>query len=264
MCFPSWGRLLVTEVKLVDIERLHGRLAAKPYQANRLLAMVRKFFNWCEDRGARSRGTNPCRGIEQYPERKRERFLSQDEIGRLGAALREAEEANVITPWAAAAIRLLFLTGCRRQEILQLRWEDVDLERKLLLLPESKTGKRAVLLNGPALDILNRIPRVSGNPFVIVGKVDGAHLVNLSKPWGRICKAAKLEGLRVHDLRHSFASVAAAGGESLVVIGSLLGHREARTTARYAHLADDPLRAAVDMIGTRISDALDKSPDRSG
>ena len=264
---PDLGRLLVTDVKLIDIERLHGKLADRPYQANRLLAMMRKFFNWSEDRAIRPRGSNPCKGIEQYSEQRRERFLSQDEIGQLGTALRAAEEANSITPSAAAAIRLLLLTGCRRDEILKLRWEDVDIERRLLLLPDSKTGKRAVMLNEPAQDVLSRVPRVKGNPFVIVGKVDGAHLVNLSKPWQRVRDAAMLEGVRVHDLRHSFASVAAAGGESLIVIGALLGHREMRTTARYAHLSSNPLRTATDMVGERISkalDASDASADASG
>ena len=147
-------------------------------------------------------------------------------------------------------------TGARLSEILTLRWEHVDFERQVLDLPDSKTGRKQIFLSAPALQVLSELPRVQGNPHVIVGERAGAHLVNLQKPWDRIRQAAGLEGVRLHDLRHSFASVAAASGLSLPIIGKLLGHTKAVTTERYAHLAADPIRAANDVIASRIADAL--------
>jgi integrase len=150
-------------------------------------------------------------------------------------------------------------TGARRNEILTLRWEHVSEEHECLMLSDSKTGRKAVHLNAPALALLQTIPRLEGNPYVICGEKAGQHLVNLEKPWRRIRKAAKLDDVRLHDLRHSFASVAASGGQSLVVIGKMLGHSQPATTARYAHLADDPVKAASDAVGRHIAAAMEGS-----
>jgi integrase len=125
------------------------------------------------------------------------------------------------------------------------------------MLPDSKTGRKAVHVNPPARDVLHTLPRLEGNPYVICGERPGRHLVNLEKPWRRIRKSAKLDDVRLHDLRHSFASVAASGGQSLVVIGKMLGHSQPATTARYAHLADDPVKAASDAVGRHIAAAMD-------
>jgi integrase len=171
--------------------------------------------------------------------------------------LRQAEKDKSCSPWVIAAIRLLIFTGARRNEILTLRWEHVSKEHGCLMLPDSKTGRKAVRLNPPALDVLDALPRLEGNPYVICGEKAGQHLVNLEKPWRRIRKAAKLEDVRLHDLRHSFASVAASGGQSLIVIGKMLGHSQPATTARYAHLADDPVKAASDAVGRHIAAAMD-------
>jgi integrase len=126
----------------------------------------------------------------------------------------------------------------------------------MIRLPDSKTGAKTLYLNAPALAVLNELPRVDGNPFVIVGERKGARLVNLQKPWRRIREAAGLDDVRLHDLRHSFASVAAAGGMSLPIIGALLGHSQPQTTARYAHLAADPLRAASEAVAGEIFSAM--------
>ena len=232
-------------------------MASKPYQANRTLALLSKFFNWAEKHGLRPDGSNPCRHVEKYRENRRERFLSQAELGRLGDALREAERDKSCSPWVVAAIRLLTFTGARRNEILTLRWHHVSEEHGLLCSPTSKTGRKAVHLNAPALAVLQAIPRLEGNPYVICGERPGRHLVNLEKPWRRIRAAAKLDDVRLHDLRHSFASVAASGGQSLVIIGKMLGHSQPATTARYAHLADDPVEAASDAVGRRIASAME-------
>ena len=215
-----------------------------------------KFFNWTEKNGFRPDGSNPCRHVEKYKETKRERFLSEAELAQLGEALREAETDKSASPWVIAAIRLLTLTGARLSEVLTLRWDYVDFERATIRLPDSKTGAKTLYLNAPALEVLSGIPRLEDNPHVICGERKGAHLVNLQKPWRRIRQAAGLGDVRIHDLRHSFASVAAAGGMSLPLIGALLGHSQPATTARYAHLSSDPLRAASDAIAGRIAGAM--------
>ena len=155
-----------------------------------------------------------------------------------------------------AALRLLIFTGTRLSEILSLRWSDVDVERALIHLPEGKTGPRDVYLSAPALEVLNSLPRLSGNPYVIVGGKAGRHMVNLRKPWVRMRARAGLDDVRIHDLRHSYASVGVSGGLSLPIIGKLLGHTQARTTERYSHLPDDPVRAANEAVGRKIDAAL--------
>jgi integrase len=247
---------LARDVQRAEIGRLHLAMKEKPYQANRTLALLSKFFNWCEKNSHRPDGSNPCRHVSKYRERRNERYLSAEELARLGGALSSAEIAGT-SPFIIGAIRLLALTGARLSEILTLRWENVDVENACLRLPDSKTGQKSIYLNAPALDVLNSLPRLDGNPHVIAGERPAAHWVNLQKPWRRIRRAAGLDDVRIHDLRHSFASVAAASGQSLHVIGALLGHSQPQTTSRYAHLAADPLRAANDAVGSRIALAMD-------
>jgi integrase len=256
---PRLGRRPIGELTRQDIAKLHHELASTPYQANRTLALLSKLFNWTERRGVRPDGSNPCRHVEKYREGRRGRFLSQAELARLGDALREAEKNKSSSPWAVGAIRLLMLTGARLNEILTLRWEHISEEHECLMLPDSKTGRKAIHLNAPALVLLQTIPRLEGNPYVICGEKPARHLVNLEKPWRRVRKAAKLEDVRLHDLRHSFASVAASGGQSLVIIGKMLGHSQPATTARYAHLADNPVKAASNAVGSYIAAAMESS-----
>ncbi len=156
----------------------------------------------------------------------------------------------------------MILTGARLSEILTLRWEFVDFDRSVLRLPESKTGAKTIYLNPPAVELISQLPRIEDNAYVIPGQKDGARLINLGKPWRLIRTEAKLDDVRLHDLRHSFASFGAGAGLSLPVIGALLGHSQASTTQRYAHLADDPLRLGVDLIGQKIADAL--TPNNPG
>jgi integrase len=253
---PALGRRRVEDVTRDEVARLHRAMAARPYSANRMLALLSKAFNLAEVWGWRPEGKNPCRHVKRFRERKRERYLSGEETAALAASLDEAAAAGSEVPEAIAAIRLLLFTGCRVGEILGLRWAEVDFERRCLFLADSKTGSKVVHLNSPALEVLAGIEREEGNPFVIRGKLPGTHLVNLKDPWRRLRRAAGLETLRLHDLRHSFASVAAGAGFSLPVIGKLLGHTEAATTQRYAHLADDPLRRAAERIGSEIAAAM--------
>ena len=222
---------------------------------------------------------NPRKGVKIGKDKSGERFLSVDELRRLGETLREAEtvglpwqfnggaqskhrpknpenQREIISPHAIAAIRLLLLTGCRVGEILTLQWSQVDLEHGFLRLPDSKTGKKEIVLGASALKVLVGIPRVGGNPYVIAGKAQEKPRSDLKRPWKRIVDATGLTNLRLHDLRHSYASVGAASGMGLPIVGKLLGHASPATTARYAHLADDPLRRASDSISHSIAAAL--------
>jgi integrase len=239
------GKLPIVEVRHKDVEDFHRSLRHKRTTANRCLAVLSSMFNWAEAAGLRQ-GDNPCRRVKRFKEEGKERFLSDSERDRLFDVLDKHKAAE---PYTVAAIRLLMFTGCRKQEILRLRWEEVDLERGCLWLTEGKTGKRRVVLNAPALDVLSSLGRVDGNPHVIVGRHGKGHLIGLQRPWDRIRREAGLPDLRVHDLRHSVASWGVAAGLSLPQIGGLLGHRSSATTAKYAHLADDVLRQAAEAIG---------------
>ena len=250
---PALGRLPVASISKSDVVRLHQSMKDRPGAANRTIQLVSHMLNVAEKWGQRPDGSNPCRHVEKFKERKRERYLSASELRRLGEVLEGVERTGTEFAGAIAAIRLLILTGCRRGEILGLRWDDVDFENQCLRLPDSKTGARIVHLNAPALELLSNIERQDGNPYVIVGGKPGAHLINLKKPWQRIRERAHLKDVRLHDLRHSFASVAVGLGESLHMTGKLLGHTQAQTTQRYAHLADDPVKAASDRVGAAIS-----------
>ena len=253
---PRFGRRKAADISRADMAQLHYDLRGKPIAANRVLALCSKMFNLAERWGLRPDGSNPCRHVERYAERKRERFLSTDELARLGAALAEAERTNTAPVAALAALRLLLFTGARLNEILSLQWEHVDFAGACLRLRESKTGAKVIHLSAPALDVLSRIERKADMPWVIAGRHEGKRLVGLRRVWYRVRAMASLDDVRLHDLRHSFASVGVAGGLSLPLIGGLLGHTQPATTQRYAHLAADPLKQASDMIAGRIAAAL--------
>jgi integrase len=253
---PAFGKKRIDQMTRADIQRWHARNAHRPGAANRVIALLSKMFNLAEKWGLRPDGSNPCRHVEKYPERKMERYLSIEEFRRLAAVLHEAEQDGSIFIGAIRAIRLLIFTGCRVGEILTLEWSHIDFENKRLHLADSKTGRKTVYLSGPAIEVLKSIPRVPDNPFVLVGRFDRGHMTRMSHPWEEIKKRASLEDVRMHDLRHSFASVAASLGESLPMIGKLLGHTQAQTTARYAHLAADPVHEAAERIGQSISQAM--------
>ena len=261
---PSLGRRTVAEVGLKDVASLHSAMRDKPIQANRMLALLSKMFTLAERWGLRPPHSNPCRGIDRYPEKRRERFLSGAELARLGEVLDEEERHD---PFVVLAIRLLLLTGARRDEVLTLRWSQVDFERAALCLPDSKTGAKVIPLGPAALELLVRAPRIEGSLYVIPGRRGGGRLVGVHRPWVRIREKAGLGDVRLHDLRHSFASIGAAAGLGLPVLGAILGHSHPATTARYAHLADDPRRAAAARISDEIAAALnnrDGSSSRAG
>ena len=197
-------------------------------------------------------GINPCWKVKRYKEVKRERYLTPDELARLGKVLREANGELE----AATCIRLLLLTGCRLGEIQTLKWDYVDFRAGVLRLPDSKTGAKVVPVGKAALNVLANIPRIEGNPYVITGKVEGQYLTDIQKPWRRLRARAGLDTLRIHDLRHSFASDALQLGADLTMIGRLLGHTQVQTTARYAHLKTGFVQQTADTIAEVISSAL--------
>jgi integrase len=246
---PALGKRRVADIVRQDVARLHHARRATPTEANRALAVLSTMFTMAERWGERPDGSNPCRHIEKYPQRRRERFLSPKELGRLGDVLASHQGS----PFYAAAIKLLVFTGARLGEILGLQWQWIYFDRGEARLPDSKTGAKTLHLPPPAMAVLAELPRVKGNPHVIVGGVAGAALVNLEKPWRAIRKQAGLEDVRLHDLRHSFASIAASGGMGLPIIGKILGHTQAQTTQRYAHLASDPVKAAAATVADKIA-----------
>jgi integrase len=233
---PAIGKRKVANVTRQDVTKFHYARRETPIEANHALAVASALFNFAERIGCRPDGGNPCRHVEKYPQRNRERFLSADELARLGDALAAYDGS----PYATAAIKLLVFTGARLGEVLGLQWQWIDFDRGEARLPDSKSGPKTIHLPPPALAVLTELPRVEGNPHVIVGGVPGAGLVNLEKPWRAIRKKAELEDVRLHDLRHAFASIAVSSGMGLPIIGKMLGHTQAQTTQRYAHLARGP------------------------
>jgi integrase len=276
---PLLGKLRADRIGRAEIERMRnavaaGKTAKKTASGERrrpgsiavggkgaaaqCVALVSSIYAFAIGRSLCA--DNPARGVKKAPVRKVERFLSETEIARLAEAL-EAEAQRSNNPFPPTAIKLLLLTGCRKSEITNLQWDHVDFERECLRLPDSKTGAKVVYLSAPTRALLRELPRLADSLRVIPGmRANGAGPV-IDKVWSRVRRAANLSDVRLHDLRHSYASVGAAGGLSLPVIGALLGHKHAATTARYAHLSADPLRAANDAVGARIAAAMSRKGD---
>ena len=248
----SFKRKYIHDITRRDVSLIHQAMSDMPTRANKTVMVLSKFFNWCEENEYRDDYTNPCRHIKKYKEEARQRFLSPQEQERLRQVLRIAEQENLATPYAIEAIRMLMFTGARLREILDLKWAYINWELEILSLPKSKTGAKTIYLNPQAIEVLKRTPRQKDNPYVFCGVKQGQPIVNLQKPWRRIRAMANLDDVRLHDLRHTFASVAVINGMSLPIIGALLGHSKPQTTARYAHLAAAPLREAAKLIGQQI------------
>ena len=249
---PVLGDLAVTEVGREHAAELHHRLRDTPTMANTVIGVLSKMYRLAETWELVPPGRNPCRSVRHFKERSRERFLTPEEFRRLGEALREADARGSPWPPAIAAIRLLMLTGCRKGEILSLRWDDVDRTARQLRLGDTKSGPRMVPLTPAVEKVLDGIPRTEGNPWVVPSRKAGAYLPDLAYYWGYVTERAGVEGVRVHDIRHSFASRALALGESLTMIGRLLGHAKVGTTGRYAHLVRDAEKAAAELVGDSI------------
>jgi integrase len=279
---PELGAKLAREVSRTEFAQLHRKIGkAAPVTANRVLTLISAMLSWAIRVGEVSEGINPAKGISRFKEHAKERFLSGEELARLGDALREAETVGLpwdasgskafakhspgpehrltkLPPHVTAAIRLLLFTGCRLREILQLKWAHVDFERGMLFLPDSKTGRKPVVLAAPAVAVLQELSRIGD--YVIAGNDMKRPRHDLQRPWRAITARASLSGLRIHDLRHSFAATGAGSGFSLPIIGKLLGHRNLETTSRYAHLAASPLKVAADRIANDLAQAMGDMP----
>ncbi len=253
---PALGQLTVIGVTRPDVAKFHHDLRRIPYQANRCLEVISKMLNLAEMWGLRPDGSNPRKHIRKYPEEKRERFLSAAELKRVGDVLREMKDEGVELPSAILAVRLLILTGCRLNEVMKLKWPHVDMADRVLRLPDSKTGAKVVHLGQPAVELLREANRIAGNPWVIAGTIKDQPLSDLQPFWQRVRTRAGLKDVRIHDLRHTFASMAVTSGQGLPMIGKLLGHTQVQTTARYAHLAGEPVRMAADSVATSLRDSL--------
>jgi len=274
---PALGRSPADAVTVADLNRLHLRLGNHRARANRVITYLSSMFSWAGAHGHVPRGFNPAREVKRYREEGRERYLNSEELRRLGGVLRHAEtegldwmtkatgltkkhlprqeHQKVVYPiHVINAIRLLLLTGCRLREILNLRWKEVDLERGLLHLPDSKTGKKTVVLNLPAIDVLANSPKLG--PYVIAGDIKDKPRHDLKRPWEHIRNAAGLDDVRLHDFRHTHASIGVSSGFGLPIVGKLLGHASPLTTVRYAHLADDSVRRASDAIGRHLAEFI--------
>ena len=250
---PALGKVPLTAVERSQVTELHQRLSKTPSVANAAVSTLSQMYRLAEGWGLVPEGCNPCRSMVKYPVRKRERFLTDGEFTRLGQVLDEVKTRGGASGSAVTALRLLMLTGCRKREILCLRWEDVALDDNELRLPDAKTGARVVPLSPSAVKLLAGLPRMEGNPWVIPGRKPGTHMSNVDQAWQAVRARAGLEDVRIHDLRHSYASRALALGESLPMIGKLLGHSQVETTARYAHLARDSVHEAAERIAGSIA-----------
>jgi integrase len=248
---PHLGKLFVSTVTKRDLEALHESLKATPYLANRVLALLSKMFTLAI--GWDWRTDNPVRGIPRFGEDKRERWLQPEELHRFIQALDAHHDQN-----KADALRLLLLTGSRKGEVLSAEWPMFDLQQGVWTKPSSHTKQKQiehVPLNVQALELLNKmIGQCNGTGFLFPGKSEG-HLTNLLQTWSLVCKAAGLSGVRVHDLRHSYASYLVSNGVSLHIVGKLLGHTQPQTTQRYAHVAHESLRDASNLFGTIFQNA---------
>ena len=253
---PELGGLKLSEVNRSHASALHYRLRDNPNRANQAVSMVSRMLKLAMAWGMTPARPNPCRSVKRYKERNCERFLTEEEYARLGRVLTEAESEGGLMASAVAAVRLLLLTGCRRNEMLRLRWDDIDRTAGELRIRESKTGPRRAPLTAPVERVLARIPRIEGNPWVIAGGRRGEPLKDINSYWHRLRERAGLEDLRLHDCRHSYASQALAIGEGLPTIARLLGHKTVMTTYRYAHLAEDSEKASVAKVGDSIGNDL--------
>lgn len=250
---PKFGKKPVRKITRLEIEQfLHG-FSDRPAQGNHVITILVAALSYAvKPMRALKPHEHPGLGIEKYPENKRDRHLSVEEIGRFGKALAELQAEGTVSPWAAGALRLLMLTGARSGEILGLKWAWVDFEKALLDLPTSKTGAKRIKLSTQAMSVLKTIPRVDGCDYVIAGRRHGEAMTSLQRPFGEVVKKAGIAAFRIHDLRHTFASLATSEGVGLPIVGKVLGQSQAYTTQRYSHIHDEAERKAVAAIGSRI------------
>ena len=255
---PRLGALPVAAVSKSDVISFHASMANTPRRANYVIATLRALMTFAEDCGLRPPLSNPGKKIKMYRQGKRERFLSEEEIGKAADAIAKAEAEGKVGPHAAAGLRLALFTGARSGEITAAEWKHIDWNRKILRLPDSKGNEpRTIHLSDAAIEVLKSLDRVG--KYVIAGRYKDEPHQNLSRAWIISRGFGGLDDVRLHDLRHSFASLAIGRGVSLYIVGKLLGHKVPATTQRYAHLARDVAATINDDLGAAMQAAIEKS-----
>lgn len=271
---PVLGKLKIADITKRDIQKFmidvaagktavdektkhRGRAIVKGGKgaANRSVAVLSSVLSYAYE--LELRPDNPALGIKKYSLKKHDRYLSEQELVRLGSALVEVEKAGA-SLFAIAAIRFMLLSGCRSGEALSLQWDWIDHEHNLAKLPDSKTGQKALLLGSGVMSLLSTLPRIDRSPLVFPSSVGGTTKISIQKIWRKVRKKADLDDLRLHDLRHNFASTAVSSGQSLYIVGKLLGHTQSQTTQRYAHLAPDPVHQAADDVSKRLAERINR------
>lgn len=252
---PELGNLRVSDLSRARVKEWHSAMRESPYEANRCLAYLSKMMTLAV-REWELRPDNPCLGVKRYPERKRERFFTDEELTRIGAALREAEKKNAYHPSSIATVRLLAVTGLRVGEALALTWDEVDLAKSCLRLRDAKAGSRTVPLGNAARVLLSSFERVG--PFVLWGPGPKQPLSHwaVRKLWDAIRVQAKVKGSRLHDFRHTTGTYAAQTGANAFLVRDLLGHKTMAMTGRYVERAVDPMRATANAVASRVDAAM--------
>jgi len=250
---PHFGKIKVTDLTRAMLIKHHEKLHQTPYMANRFLALISKMMNLAEKWEFRQLNSNPCKHIDRNPEKAREVYLTLDQLERVGLAMKELKDIE--NEYILSAIKLLILTGCRKGEILNLKWDYIDFKNSCMNLLDTKTGERKIHLNPSAISILQSLERKSD--YVFVSRVQNKRITDISLTWKKICKIAKLKDVRPHDLRHTFASHAVNNGFSLPIIAKMLGHKDLKTTQRYAHLHKDPVNKAIDEVSLKFKNIME-------
>lgn len=263
---PAFGRLDVREVDDGVVEVAHARWRKRARTANHALAVLSKFMSWCEEQKLRPRQSNPCVGVKRYAESKRDRYLETDEVARIGQALDDLELEGKFGRSEVGAVRFLMLSGARKSEALTLKWCWFDRERMVFSLPDSKTGKKRLAVNEAVVELLDGLPRTKDGEFVFTGR-SGTELVHRVRAiWDEVRKRADVGDVRLHDLRHSYASFAIELGVSVPAVGRALGHGQINTTQRYIHVSDRALSEGINRTGSFINGLMKRkaSADRDG
>jgi integrase len=242
------GKKLVSSISKEDVSKWYAELSDKPGAAGKTLSFLSALMNDAEKEGVRDQNSNPCKFIKKYKTNKIERYLSPSELQRLMATLDDIEKNKSMHPVIVPAIKIALLTGARKSEFLGLKWDWIDFEKSIILLPDSKTGSRPLYLSESAKQILQNVPKQKNNPYIFWGLKPKDHYHNLKKPFAKILKLASIENFRIHDLRHTHASYAVNSGQAMPIIAKLLGHSSTKTTERYAHVDFDPALQAAEAV----------------
>ena len=253
---PVFARRKIIEINNNDVDSLHKSLSGVKYNANMMLSFLNLMFNLMEKWNLRAANTNPCRNIQRFKEEVRIRYLSSDEMERFSEELRKAEKRKPEMIYTVAAIRLLLLTAARKNEILTCKWEWVDFDNHLINLPKSKTGQKVIFLNSKAMEILNQLycrPERELSEYIIKGRNFYGYNTDFKTAWYTIMKNANIKNFRVHDLRHTAASMAISHGHSEAAIAKMLGHKSTAMIKHYAHLANKPVFDVADTLSELIN-----------